>query len=286
MTLVTNMAYILRHFGLSRLVAINVDTICHLATEYHCFLWLEAWATWFGVAVVGALCTRQCKYILFYILWKRIESFNEYYLMFYWMLLLLLSEVNNTAIVLMTSLNAINGKSRWLSSMATLLSLLLAIGKRPTQFVGMAWHPQRDLAPRFFNNALVEDKTIGCYCHNTGQHQLFFSGRCAPCQLLLYCGLRKISSGPNLAPESLCAVCASGALQGAQVSDPHCPVTNKVDCCEEFYSFTNQAFVAWCLGTCQEWWRSLAQSRCSTWWCGDRPCQEWWRSLAWSTCSA
>ncbi len=42
MTLVTNMAFILWCFELSRLVAINVDMICHLASEYHCFLRLAA----------------------------------------------------------------------------------------------------------------------------------------------------------------------------------------------------------------------------------------------------
>ncbi len=81
---------------------------------------------------------------------------------------------------------------------------------------------------------------------------------------LLCCGLRRMSSGANLVPESLCTVCASGTLQGAQVSDAHCPVTNNVDCHEEFYSFTNQAFVSWRLVACQEWWRSIAQSTRST----------------------
>ncbi len=59
--------------------------------------------------------TTMWIYTSFYTLWKRIESFNEYYLIFYWMLLLLLSKVNTTTIFLMASLNAINGKSRWLS---------------------------------------------------------------------------------------------------------------------------------------------------------------------------
>ena len=92
---------------------------------------------------------------------------------------------------------------------------------------------------------LLEDKTIGWYFFNAGQHQLGFNICCVPCQLLLCCGLRRISSGTNLAPESLRTVCASGTLQDAQVTVAHCPVTNKVDCCEEFYSFTNQAFVLW-----------------------------------------
>jgi hypothetical protein len=111
----------------------------------------------------------------------------------------------------------------------------------------------------------VEDKTIEWYCHNIGQHQLGFSICCAPHQLLLCHGLRKICSGANLAPESLRTVCASGTLQGAHVTVAHCPVTNKVDCCEEFYSFTDRAFVSWHLGTCQEWWRLLARSTPSAW---------------------
>ncbi len=86
---------------------------------------------------------------------------------------------------LMALLNAINGKNRWPLYEATLLFLLLAIDKRPTQFVIMAWNHQRDLASQFFSNAVVEDKTIGWYCHNTGQHQLGFSICCAPPQLLL-----------------------------------------------------------------------------------------------------
>jgi hypothetical protein len=84
-----------------------------------------------------------------------------------------------------------------------------------------------------------------------GQQQPDFSIHCAPPYLLLCHSLRKISTGTNLIPESLCTVCSSGALQGAQVI-AHCPVTNKIDFCEEFYSFTNQAFVSWCLGNFQE----------------------------------
>jgi hypothetical protein len=106
----------------------------------------------------------------------------------------------------------------------------------------------------------MDDKTIGLYCHIAGQHQLGSSIRCVPRQLLVCCSLRKMSSGANLAPESLRTVCASGTFQGAQVSDAHWPVTNKVDCREKFYSFTIQAFVSWRLGACQEWWRSVAQS--------------------------
>ncbi len=67
MTLVTKVAFILWHFGLPRLVAIDVDMICHLVSDYHCFLRLAAWTTWLRFAVVGALCTHQCKYIHFII---------------------------------------------------------------------------------------------------------------------------------------------------------------------------------------------------------------------------
>ena len=56
------------------------------------------------------------------------------------MLLLLLSAVNNTTIFLMALLYAINGKDRWSSYTATLLSLLLAIDNRPKWLVVMAWH--------------------------------------------------------------------------------------------------------------------------------------------------
>ncbi len=62
------------------------------------------------------------------------------------MLLLLLSEVNITTILLMALLNAIDGKNRWSWYTGTLLSLLLAIDKRPTWLVSMAWHCRRDLA--------------------------------------------------------------------------------------------------------------------------------------------
>ncbi len=99
--------------------------------------------------------------------------------------------------------------------------------------------------------------------------QLGFRIYCVPCQLLLCCGLRRMSNGMNLALESLHTVSASGTFQGTQVSDTHCPVTDKVDCHEKFYSFTNQAFVSWRLGACQEWWRSLAQSTRSAQWCAD-----------------
>ena len=73
-------------------------------------------------------------YFLF-TLWKRIESFNEYYLIFKWMLLLLLSEVNNTTIFLMVLPNAIDRKDRWSVYTVTLLLLLLAIDKRPAWIV-------------------------------------------------------------------------------------------------------------------------------------------------------
>ncbi len=95
--------------------------------------------------------------------------------------------------------------------------------------------------------------TLGQHCHIAGQHQLGFSVCCMPHHLLLCCGLQRVNSGKNLALESLHNVCASDTLQGPQVTVGHCPVTNKVDCREEFYCFTNQVFVLWRLGTCQEW---------------------------------
>ncbi len=73
MALVTSVAFVLLRFGLSRLVAISFDTMCHLASEYHCFLQLAAWTTWLGVTVVGALCTWQCKILFSYTMkWDRI----------------------------------------------------------------------------------------------------------------------------------------------------------------------------------------------------------------------
>ncbi len=150
----------------------------------------------------------------------------------------------------------------------------------------MAWHRWRDLVSRVFGNALMENKTIGWYYQISGQQQLGFSVCCVPHQLLLCCGLRRISSGTNLVPESLHTVCASGTLQGAQFTVANCLVTNKVDCCEEFYSFTNQAFVLLRLGTCQEWWQSSARSPHSAWRCAEhnfccyRFCnQQCWLSL-------
>ncbi len=104
MTLVTNVAFILWRFGLSRLVAINFNKICHLASDYHCFLQLAAWATWLSGRMTSPHCTMQTQgvdwwcsmhrtmyvYTSFYTLWKKIEAFNEYYLIFYWIMLLLL----------------------------------------------------------------------------------------------------------------------------------------------------------------------------------------------------
>ncbi len=114
MTMVTNVAFILWHFGLPRLVAINVYTICHISqwissllaigsmnnlTPRHCSCWCSMYKT-------------MWLYTFLYTLWKRIGSFNEYYLVIYWMLLLLLVVVNNNVILLMALLNGINGKTR------------------------------------------------------------------------------------------------------------------------------------------------------------------------------
>ncbi len=68
------------------------------------------------------------------------------------MLLLLLSEVNNTTILLMVLLNAIDRKNRWLLYMVTMLSLLLAIDKRPTRLVVMALNCWGDLASQVFGD--------------------------------------------------------------------------------------------------------------------------------------
>ncbi len=114
----------------------------------------------------------------FYTLWKRIESFNEYYLIFYWMLLLLLSEVNNTTIFLMALLNAIDGKNRCLSYTTTLLSLLLAINNRPTRFVVMAWYHQRDLASRVFGDTCGRQNHTVTMLANIS----FASESAAPCK--------------------------------------------------------------------------------------------------------
>ncbi len=96
----------------------------------------------------------------------------------------------------------------------------------------------------------VEDKTIGWYCHIAGQQQLGAQR-----------GLHKISNVWTLRRRaSTLFVQQVHLLQGAQITVAHIPVTNKVDCHEEFYSFTNQLFVSWCLGAYQEWWRLLAQS--------------------------
>ncbi len=127
-------------------------------------------------------------------------------------LLLLLLVVHNNTILLMVWLNAIGGKSSWLLYRATLLALLLAIDKRPTRFVVMAWNRKCDLMSQFFSNAVVEENTIGWYCHIAGQQRPGLSICCAPRQLLLYCGLCKICSGTYLAAESLRTVCASGTF--------------------------------------------------------------------------
>ncbi len=109
-----------------------------LASEYHHFLQLAAWKPDSALLLLVLYAHNNVSMYFFYTLWKRIESFNKYYLILYWMLLLLLSEVNNTTIFLMALLNVINRKNRWSFYMATLLSLLLAINKRPTGFVVVA----------------------------------------------------------------------------------------------------------------------------------------------------
>ncbi len=61
MKLVTNMDFILWCFELSKLVAIYVDTICHLAGEYHCFLQLAVWTTWWSGRMTSQHCTLQAQ---------------------------------------------------------------------------------------------------------------------------------------------------------------------------------------------------------------------------------
>jgi hypothetical protein len=80
-----------------------------------------------------------------------------------------------------------------------------------------------------FIPTLPTGKTIGWYCHIAGQQQLGAQQ-----------GLLKVSSGANLAPVSALFVQQVHLLQGTQVTVAHSPVTNKVDCCEEVYSFTNR----------------------------------------------
>jgi hypothetical protein len=73
-------------WALPRLVAINVNTICHLASEYYCFLRLAAWTAMLHFA--DARCRLLVLYAhdkvctSFYTLWRRVESFNEYYFYF------------------------------------------------------------------------------------------------------------------------------------------------------------------------------------------------------------
>ncbi len=129
--------------------------------------------------------TTMWVYTSFYTLWKGIESFNEYYLIFYLMLLLLFSEVNNTTIFLMALLNAIDGKNRWSLYTVTLLSLLLAIDNRPARLVVMAWYRWRDLASPVFGDTCGR-QTIGWYCHIASQHQLGFS-ICCSLQTMVCC---------------------------------------------------------------------------------------------------
>ncbi len=153
MTLVINMAFILWRFWLPRLVAINVYRICHISQWVSLFLAIGSMKdlTWHH-SYWCSMHTTMWVYTSFYTLWKKIESFNEYYLIFYWMLLLLLSEINYTTILLMASLNAIDGKDRWSLYTAMFLSLLLAINNRPTWLAVMAWHHLGDLASWVFGD--------------------------------------------------------------------------------------------------------------------------------------
>ncbi len=128
--------------------------------SWHCTLHMQGIDWWCSMHISILICTS------FYTLWKRIESFNEYYLIIYWMILLLLSEVSNSNILLIASLNVIDSKNSWSLYRATLLLLLLTINNRPTRLVIMVWHSWHDLAFQVFGNAFVEDKSIGWCCHN------------------------------------------------------------------------------------------------------------------------
>ncbi len=147
---------------------------------------------------------------------------------------------------------------------ATLLLLLLAIDKRPTWFVIMAWNRQGDLASRIFGDTCGRQSHWMVLSQHWPasawlQHLLCSSSTVVVSWLTQKIQWRKPYAGEP--PHYLCV----RYFQGAQVTVAHCLVTNKVGCCEEFYSFTNQAFVSWCLGACQEWWRSLARSTHSAW---------------------
>ena len=119
----------------------------------------------------------RCKFLMlyahdnvsiyfFYTLWKRIEWFNVYYLIINLMMFLLLLTVNNSRILLMALLNAIDGKNRWSLYRVTLLSLLLAIDNRPTRLVVMTWH---------------------CWCHLVSQVFGDTCGRQNHCMVLSHC---------------------------------------------------------------------------------------------------
>ncbi len=254
------------------------------ASEYHHFLLLAAWTTWLSGRMKSQHCTLQMQDVYcwcsmhttmyvhtsFYTcpLWKRIELFNEYFLIVCWMMLLLLLVINNTTILLMVLLNTINRNNRWLLYTATLLSLLLAINNRPTQLVIMAWHCWGDLASWVFSDTCGRKNhwMVLSQCWPTSallQHLLRSSSTVVVSRLTQNMQWRKPCTGEP--PHYLCVRC----FQGTQVTVSHCPVINKVDCCGEFYLFTNQAFVLWCLGTCQEWWRLLAQSTHFAWCCAD-----------------
>jgi hypothetical protein len=97
------------------------------------------------------------------------------------MMLLLLSEVNNTTIFLMTLLNTIDGKNSCSLYRGALLSLLLAIENRPTWLVIMAWHSHHNPASQVFGNTFVKDKTIGWYCQFLASISLA-SASAAPCE--------------------------------------------------------------------------------------------------------
>ncbi len=73
---------------------------------------------------------------------------------------LLLLVVNNTRILLMMSLNAINSKNMWSLYRATVLSLLLTFDKRTTRLVVIAWDdnvaiPWQSVWPNQFLHGMI-----------------------------------------------------------------------------------------------------------------------------------
>ncbi len=156
----------------------------------------------------------------------------------------------------MALLCTIDGKNRWLLYQATLLLLLLAINNRPTWLVVMVWHCRGDLVSWVFGNALVEDKTIGWYCHIAGQQQPGFSIRCSSQKMIYYQStihlINKINLNFNLFYLWFVVDTLSAQWQGKGLIVARDNIVSFADCCQQ------------CPGTSQEWWQSSVQSPCPT----------------------